>query len=114
MSQNISPSEVSLKQEVPQQPIEPAIPENIPTQNDFSQQPQMSELINNSTSTPVQSEINSNPSMNIQVNPNQKDLSPVLNTLKNLAINLEAFGYKLNVSEENLENSIKLVIEIEK
>ena len=114
MSQNISSSEMILNQELPQQPIEPAIPENIPTQNDFSQQPQMSELINNSTSTPVQSEINSNPSMNIQVNPNQKDLSPVLNTLKNLAINLEAFGYKLNVSEENLENSIKLVIEIEK
>ena len=75
----------------------------------------MSELINNSTPTsPVQSEINSNPSMNIQVNSNQKDLSPVLNTLKNLAINLEAFGYKLNISEENLENSIKLVVEIEK
>ena len=115
MSQNISPSEVSLKQEVPQQPIETAIPENIPIQNDFSQQPQMSELINNSTSTsPVQPEINSNPSMNIQVNSNQKDLSPVLNTLKNLAINLEAFGYKLNISEENLENSVKLVVEIEK
>lgn len=115
MSQNISPSEVPLKQEVPQQPIEAVIPENIPTQNEFSQQPQMSELINNSTPTsPVQSEINSNPSMNIQVNSNQKDLSPVLNTLKNLAINLETFGYKLNISEENLENSIKLVVEIEK
>ena len=114
MSKNISPNEMILNQELPQQPIEPVMSGNIPSQNDFSRQPQMAELINNSIPTPVQSEINSNPSMNIQVNPNQKDLSPVLNTIKNLAINLEAFGYKLNVSEENLENSIKLVIEIEK
>lgn len=114
MSQNISSSEMILNQELPQQSIEPIISGSIPSQNDFSQQPQMSELINNSIPTPVQSEINSNSSMNIQVSPNQKDLSPVLNTIKNLAINLEAFGYKLNVSEENLENSIKLVIEIEK
>ncbi len=114
MSQNISSSEMILNQELPQQSIEPIISGSIPSQNDFSQQPQMSELINNSIPTPVQPEINSNSSMNIQVSPNQKDLSPVLNTIKNLAINLEAFGYKLNVSEENLENSIKLVIEIEK
>ena len=114
MSQNISSSEMILNQGLPQQSIEPIISGSIPSQNDFSQQPQMSELINNSIPTPVQPEINSNSSMNIQVSPNQKDLSPVLNTIKNLAINLEAFGYKLNVSEENLENSIKLVIEIEK
>lgn len=110
MTKSISSNEVSLNQET--------IPQNnssMLSQNSFSQQPQMSELINNSIPTPVQSEIASNPSMmNIQNNSSQKDLNPVLNTLKNMAINLESFGYKLSVSEENLENSVKLIIEVEK
>lgn len=44
----------------------------------------------------------------------QKDIIPVVNTIKSLASNLEAFGYKININEEDLVTSFKLTIEIEK
>jgi len=43
-----------------------------------------------------------------------KDVSPVTNTIKNLVTSLETFGYKINVNEEELPNTCKLIIEIEK
>lgn len=46
--------------------------------------------------------------------PTTKDVTPVTNTIKNLVTNLEAFGYKINVTEENLPTTSKLIIEIEK
>ena len=44
----------------------------------------------------------------------QKDLTPVLNTIKSLAFNLESFGYQININEEDLSNAVKITIEVEK
>ena len=43
-----------------------------------------------------------------------KDVTPVTNTIKNLANSLAAFGFKINVVEEDLSNMTKLIIEVEK
>lgn len=46
--------------------------------------------------------------------PTPKDVTPVTNTIKNLAASLETFGYKINITEENLPSSAKIIIEVEK
>lgn len=43
-----------------------------------------------------------------------KDVTPVTNTIKDLVTNLEKFGYKINITEEELPNSAKIIIEVEK
>ena len=43
-----------------------------------------------------------------------KDVTPVTNTIKNLANSLSAFGFKINVVEEDLSNMTKVIIEVEK
>ena len=43
-----------------------------------------------------------------------KDITPVTNTIKSLANSLSAFGFKINVVEEDLSNMTKLIIEVEK
>ena len=50
---------------------------------------------------------------NNQIN-NSKDLTPVINTIKALAINLENFGYTIRITDEDLSNSYKINIEIDK
>lgn len=44
----------------------------------------------------------------------QKDITPVVNTIKSLASNLESFGYKIMINEEDLPTTKKIIIEIEK
>lgn len=44
----------------------------------------------------------------------QKDVTPVTNTIKSLVNSLAAFGFKINVVEEDLSNMTKLTIEVEK
>lgn len=44
----------------------------------------------------------------------QKDITPVVNTIKSLAANLESFGYKIMINEEDLPTTKKIIIEIEK
>ncbi len=114
MSQNIAPTEFVQNQEStpasiqpiqqpetmvqpPMEPInmEPTPQSAIPTYNQMAE-PQV---------TPITSEQPTLPS---------KDLTPVLNTIKGLVSNLEAFGYKMNVSEQDLGMTIKLSIEVEK
>ena len=114
MSQNVLPTSSSLNQEVLQQSLEQGIPHNVMHQNEILEQPQVTESINNPTPISIQEEPKENPSMNISTKQPSKDITPVLNTIKTLALNLEAFGYQLNINEENLENSVKLIIEIEK
>ncbi len=46
--------------------------------------------------------------------PSAKDLTPVINTIKNLVTSLEAFGYQINLTEEDLSTSKKIIIEVEK
>lgn len=43
-----------------------------------------------------------------------KDVTPVVSCLKAMASNLELFGYKININEEDLPNMAKITIEIEK
>lgn len=58
---------------------------------------------------------NPSPAMNIEPNIKpSKDITPATNIIKNIANNLEALGYKININEEDLPTSLKLIIEIEK
>ena len=49
-----------------------------------------------------------------QQSSNIENITPVINTLKGLATNLQGFGYNLNISEEESDLSVKLTIEIKK
>lgn len=53
------------------------------------------------------------PTMDIN-NGSSKDAKPVVDLLKAVATNLGAFGYKIKINEENLQNSVNLIIEVEK
>lgn len=44
----------------------------------------------------------------------QKDVLPVINTLKTVGINLENFGYTIRITDEDLPNSYKITIEVDK
>lgn len=44
----------------------------------------------------------------------KKDVTPVINMFKNMAISLESLGYKLNINENNSEQSYTINIEVEK
>lgn len=50
----------------------------------------------------------------VSMAPTGKDVTPVTNTIKNLVSSLEAFGYKINIQEEDLTTSAKIIIEVEK
>lgn len=54
--------------------------------------------------------------MDISINNMQtpKDVIPVINMFKNMAISLESLGYKLNINENNSEQSYTINIEVEK
>ena len=44
----------------------------------------------------------------------QKEVEPVVSSLKNLASNLQDFGYNIGITEEDLGDSVRLTIEIKK
>ena len=44
----------------------------------------------------------------------KKDVMPVINTLKALAVNLENFGYKIRITDEDGATSYKITIEVDK
>ena len=44
----------------------------------------------------------------------QKNIVPVVNMIKNLAMSIESLGYKLNITESNESNSYNINIEVEK
>lgn len=45
--------------------------------------------------------------------PSIKNATLVINTIKNLAMNLAAFGYKININEESTSNGAKIIIDVE-
>ena len=55
-----------------------------------------------------------NPEMNLSTNEKPKDITPVTNCIKNLAENLQNFGYVIHINEEDLGKTSKITIEIEK
>lgn len=44
----------------------------------------------------------------------QKDVMPVINTMKSLAVNLENFGYRIRITDEDSMSSYKITIEVDK
>ena len=53
------------------------------------------------------------PTNDIQQFP-QKDVGPVVNTIKNLVNSLKEFGYEINISENDLGSSTQITIDIQK
>lgn len=74
------------------------------------------------TAEPIMPNVGMEPVMNMnsQIQPEmhqpmtQKDVTPVINTLKALAVNLENFGYTIRITDEDLATSYKITIEVEK
>lgn len=98
--QDIIPTLVSETQNVAV--LEPVIQPSIDTQV-------VNPVIQPEVTTPVQPipEINPTP---VQT----KDVLPVINTLKAVAVNLESFGYTIRITDEALPTSYKITIEVEK
>lgn len=110
--------------QIPVQPnFDPVQPTMIPQQQPLmnNQQPMMDLNVNqnqpiqgpNEFVTPSMPFVNNMAAVDNDVVPT-KDVTPVTNTIKNLVTSLESFGYKINVTEEDLPNMSKLTIEIEK
>ena len=104
MSKNVAPTGFAQNQEPHQSQIEISQPtqnfEKVPV-SPYTQE--ISPVVQNNQTEPLA------PTLPSQ----SKDLTPVTNILKNLLLNLEAFGYKISFNEENLSNSIKITVEIE-
>ncbi len=114
MSQNIAP--ISFNQPQPINNIEgisqnDSFKQNIPTpineispiNNDMSTvslNPEIPQMTTNSLEEPQQFP--------------QKEVLPVVNTIKSVAASLEQFGYKINIADEDGINSYKITIEVEK
>lgn len=124
MSQNIAPQaqftanpNISSPSNIPQTNF--SIPQEQPTVTNL---PGMNITDSQSLETPQISNINSNFSATSPIpstetmnqEESSKDIIPVITTIKNLVTNLEAFGYKINIAEEELATSTKLTIEVEK
>lgn len=115
MSQNIAPTEVTQNQpniNIPtSQPVQEQVANNF-TQPTIEPTPQIIEQ-------PVPN-YNEQPMPEVQTTQapepitQQKDITPILNIIKSTVFNLEPFGYKINISEEDLGTSVKLSIEVEK
>ncbi len=106
MSQNIAPTGY----------VNPTPEMNIPTEVSSIQTPAYPENNQPAPNIPVYNQEIEQPTMenNQIVEPMQKNLTPVLNTIKSLALNLESFGYQININEEDLSNAVKITIEVEK
>lgn len=122
MSQNIAPTQFGQAPEMSQAPSLDVIQNdfsgniNMPTQSIPQEIPNFNQDFNPSFNPGIPSEAPQTMDssvMDMQQFP-QKEVLPVINTLKNLASSLETFGYKINISEEDLPNSHKLTIEVEK
>lgn len=78
--------------------------------------PQSVTNLNQNVSSPINTDFNSSISNTASSNLTvpQKDITPVVSTIKDLAANLEKFGYKIIINEEDLPTSTKITIEVEK
>lgn len=101
-------------------PINP-VPDTTINQMPINNQSPMSQPINiDNIGIPNINQDYNNISNPIDINSNisspepQKDVLPVVNMLKNLAISIESLGYKLNINEEDGNESYKITIEVEK
>lgn len=121
MSQNIAPTNFSQPQSMngigmdpatnfnsSPTPAMPTNPVGIPAlNNEFLNEPSSNTNVNSSPIAPAI------PPEEMQTFP-QKEVFPVVNTIKSVAASLETFGYKINMVDEDGPNSYKIIIEIEK
>lgn len=115
MSQNVAPTELAQNQSninIPtSQPVQDQIVNNL-TQPTIEPTPQIiDQPVPNYNEQPIP-EVQSTQAP--EPITQSKDVTPVLNIIKSTIFNLEPFGYKINVSEEDLGTSVKLSIEVEK
>ena len=105
-NQLINNIEPIISEPIIDQQIQPVVEQTI-TQQEIVEQPiqPMMEQIN------PQQEIVKQSMSQVE---KQKDILPVINTLKALAINLETFGYTIRITDEDLQNSYKITIEVDK
>lgn len=104
------PAIPNMDQTMNQQPLEMNQDFIQPNNNNIMDQPIMEQ---NNVGLNIE---NSNEMMaqgNLEETP-YKDTLPVINTLKALAVNLESFGYTIRITDEDLENSYKITIEVDK
>lgn len=82
---------------------------------DYSQQivqePIQEMMIPNTNIEPM---VSNNNVMKTEPLQQKKDVMPVINTLKSLAVNLENFGYKIRITDEDGVTSYKITIEVDK
>lgn len=106
MSQNIAPTGYA----------NPTPEMNVPTEVSSIQPPVYPENNQPVTNIPVYNQEIEQPIIENKplTESSQKDLTPVLNTIKSLIFNLESFGYQININEEDLSNAVKITIEVEK
>ncbi len=99
--------------ELNQQNIENSINE-MPIDNNIAN-PSISENINSANSIQQQNIV---PELNQQTSTDNiaptKDIIPVINMIKSLAVNIENLGYNLNITENENEGSYSINIEVEK
>ena len=114
VQQDNAPSIPNLNQvEAPISPIEqPNIDQqiNIPNIN-INDIPNLTatQPIDNQIPSPIE-DINAQAPLSIS----QKDIIPVVNMIKNLAIGIKELGYNLNIIEDDEQTSYKITIEVEK
>lgn len=106
---NLGNSKIDVQQSIePQTPNIPQMPniEQITAENPTNQE--QFEQPNNTN--PIPNATNLEPISNTP----KKDIIPVANMIKNLAIGIGEFGYKINITENDSNNSYSITIEVEK
>ena len=106
-----------MNQEIPTEPtniinnnvVDNTATIDIPTNNIQESSPNVDNSINqvNNDLPPVNG-------ININTQKETKDIIPVINMLKSLAVNIENLGYKLNINESENDNTYSINIEVEK
>ena len=101
---NQMPENISVQQ--PEQVISQTV-NNIPNIDNSFAQPVMEQQILQQPEIVV-------PQPEVKNQVPQKDITPVINTIKAVGVNLENFGYTIRITDEDLPTSYKITIEVEK
>lgn len=106
---NLGNSKIDVQQSIePQTPNIPQMPniEQITAENTTNQE----QFYQPNNTNPIPNATNLEPISNTP----KKDIIPVANMIKNLAIGIGEFGYKINITENDSNNSYSITIEVEK
>ena len=114
MSQNVAPTDLNYNQ--PSQDVQNVVPKIVSEPNTI--QNINSEILSSSNNQQLPTTnqdltMTAVPSTTNDIN-TQKNAESVINIIKNLGSGLSSLGYQISINEENLVDSIKLTIEVEK